>query len=124
MSKKLTLEEMTGGNEEQKYQNLVLNDQREQNDMISLMAINELLNTKKLKTISRVKFDQVSILTKLYLFADIFGDNFTKKLADLILQIQISTNGSGRKEIVQLVQQRTDIFGMDQPKKSSKDIFR
>ena len=123
MSKKLNLEKMTGNTDEERYNNLVLNDQRQQNDEISLMAINELLNTKKLKTISRVKMDQVAILTKLYLFADVFGEIFPRKLADLILKIQISVGGLGRKELVQLVQQRTDIFGLDD-KKPSKDIFR
>lgn len=123
MTKKATLQEMTGNTDELRYQNLVMQDQRPQNDEISLLAISELLNDKKLKTISRVKMDQVAVLTKLYLFADIFGEKFPKKLADLILKIQISVGGLGRKELVELVQRRTDIFSLDQ-KPQSKDIFR
>ena len=121
--KNLSMEDMVG-NEESKYNALINQDNRERNDEIASKAIDELLDPKKLKTISRVKFDQVGILSKLYLFADIFDVDLTKNLADLILKLQISTNGLGRKELVQLVQQRTDIFDMSQVKKSSKDIFR
>ena len=115
---------MTLDSDEQNYKNLTNIDQRENNDMISLMAISELLNKKKLKTISRVKFEQVSIIAKLFLYADTFGVNFTKNLADLILQLQISTNGLGRKELVQLVQQRSDVLELMSQKRTSKDIFR
>lgn len=123
--KKLDLEIMTQGTDEEKYKAFINNDNRDQNDLISMLAINELLDVKKLKTISRVKFEQVGILTKLYLFSKTFGDRFTADIGDLILQLQISTNGLGRKELVQLVQQRTDMFGMELAKpKTSKDIFR
>ena len=121
--KNLSMEDMVGS-EESKYNALINQDNRDRNDEIASKAIDELLDQKKLKTISRVKFDQVGILSKLYLFADIFDVDLTKNLADLILKLQISTNGLGRKELVQLVQQRTDIFDMSQIKKSSKDIFR
>ena len=94
-----------------------------QSDEISLLAINELLSKKKLKTISRLKFDQVSVISRLYLYGDTFKQPFTKKLADLILQLQISTYGLGRKELVQLVQQR-NMMEQGQPIKTSKDIFR
>jgi hypothetical protein len=123
--KKLDMETMTKGTDEQKYNALINNDNRDQNDMISMLAITELLDIKKLKTISRIKFDQVGILTKLFLFSKTFGDQFTADIGNLILQLQISTNGLGRKELVQLVQQRTDLFDMAQMKpKTSKDIFR
>ena len=122
--KKLKMKDMTLDTDEQNYKNLTNIDQRENNDMISLMAISELLNKKKLKTISRVKFEQVSIIAKLFLYADTFGVNFTKNLADLILQLQISTNGLGRKELVQLVQQRSDVLELMSQKRTSKDIFR
>ena len=123
--KKLDMETMTKNTDEQKYNALINNDNRDQNDMISMLAITELLDIKKLKTISRIKFDQVGILTKLFLFSKTFGDQFTADIGNLILQLQISTNGLGRKELVQLVQQRTDLFDMAQMKpKTSKDIFR
>lgn len=122
MTKKLSIEEMTQSTDDLKYNNII-NQDNSVNDEISLIAISELLNDKKLKTISRIKMDQVAILTKLYLFSNIFGDNFTKKIADLILKLQISVSGLGRKELVQMIQQRIDIFDPNQVKKS-KDIFR
>ena len=118
------MEDMTGTNEEQRYNQIVNNDHREKNDEISMLAIQELLSKKKLKTISRVKFEQVPVLAKLFLFSNMFGDTFTKQLGDLILQLQISTNGLGRKELVELVQQRTDFGQFEGKQATSKDIFR
>ena len=96
-----------------------------QADEISLRAIEQLFDPKNLKSNSRLKFDQVAIITKLHLFGDVFGIKFPKNLADLILELQISTNGLGRKELVQLVQRRDGLFDqIQQPIKTSKDIFR
>ena len=120
---KTTLSEMTGRDEHDPTYTQFVNDDPV-SDLISLKAIDELLNMKKLKTISRVKFEQVPILSKLFLFSDTFGENFTKKLANYILELQISTNGLGRRELVQLVQQRSELSLMDQPKQRSKEIFR
>lgn len=121
--KKLTMNQMTG----QGGDTYVVNDNHETNDEISMLAISELLNMKKLKTISRIKFEQVPVLTKLYMFNDVFANSnekgFTKRLADYILQLQISTSGLGRRDLVQLVQQRTEMFDMSNVKQS-KDIFR
>lgn len=93
------------------------------NDEIALRAVTELLDVKKLKTISRIKNDQVSNISKLYLFASTFNSGFTKALAEYILQLQISINGLGRKELVQLVQQRSADYSLEKPL-TSKDIFR
>lgn len=123
MSKKLKLEDMTNNNDDQKYQNLIQNN-NETNDEIALLAISELLNPKKLKSISRIKFEQVQVISKLYLFHKVFGVPFTKNLADLMLKLQISVNGLGRKEFVQMVQQRNDMFDMLQKPKRSKEIFK
>ena len=118
------MEDLTEQNENEKYNQIINNDHRETNDAISMLAIEELLSKKKLKTISRIKFEQVSIISKLYMYSTVFDDKFTKQLGDLILQLQISTNGLGRKELVQLVQQRTDFGDMAQQRRQSKDIFR
>ena len=120
---KVDLSDMTGRNAEDNTYIQQINDDPI-SDAISLKAIDELLDKKKLKTISRVKFEQVPILTKLYMYGDVFGDNFTKKLGDLILQLQISTNGLGRRELVQLVQQRNQMEMLEPTKRGSKDIFR
>ena len=120
---KIDLAQMTG---RQESDNTYIQDSNNDivADMISLKAIEELLNMKKLKTISRVKFEQVPILSKLYLFSNTFGENFTKKLADLILELQISTSGLGRKELVQVAQRQPDISEMLNSKDKNKGIFR
>lgn len=93
------------------------------NDEISLMAIGELLNKNKIKSISRIKPEQTSTIAKLYMFSKTFKSTFTKDLADTILQLQISINGLGRKELVQLVQKRVDMIEQNRIM-TSKDIFR
>lgn len=94
------------------------------NDLISVIAVNELVNSKNIKRISRINPEQVNILTKLYLFSDVFNTSFTSLLANNILDLQISIKGLGRREMVQLVQQRTE--PMDERKffNSNRDIFR
>ena len=72
-------------------------------DLIKLQVAESLISNKNLKTTTRIKYEQVSHLSKLYLFADIFDIDFIKKLADNILKLQISINGLGRKELVDLV---------------------
>lgn len=121
---KLTIEKMTEKTED----DIPLNFGSEGesiNDKVSLLAISELLNLDKLKTISRIKFEQVTILSKLFLFNEVFKTPFTEALANYILQLQISTNGLGRKELVSLVQQRDMTQELDKNNKvSSKNIFK
>jgi hypothetical protein len=90
---------------------------------ISLIAVQHLFDDKNLKSNSRVKFAQVSDLTKLYLFSDIFNIPFIHSLADNILQLQISVNGLGRKELVELVSRVNN--GMPEDVKiQKKEVFR
>ena len=121
--KKLTMPEMTGKDPDDNTPAININnlDDDPQNDIISLMAINEL--TKDKKTTSRIKPEQVPTLVKLYAFSSVFKTSFTKRLADNIMQIQVSINGLGRREYVNLVQRRMDQIQMERPI-SSKDIFR
>ena len=92
-------------------------------DLVSLIAISELTNLNKLKVITRLKDEQIPLLTKLYMFAETFNIPFIKNLADNILQLQISIRGLGRKELVNIVRESTPpevkrgIFG-------TKDVFR
>ena len=92
-------------------------------DLVSLIAISELTNLNKLKVITRLKDDQVPLLSKLYMYAETFNIPFIKNLADNILQLQISIRGLGRKELVNIVRESTPtevkrgIFG-------TKDVFR
>lgn len=122
---KLTLERMTKQTEDNTP--TTFSDESESvSDKVSMLAINELLDLNKLKTISRIKVEQTPILTKLYLFSDVFDTPFTKDLADYILQLQISVNGLGRKELVSLVQQRDMTLELQaqQNKVTSKNIFK
>ena len=122
MSKKVDMEDLTGQREKE-YINLIGNQQSPVSDEVSLKAISELLDMSKLKTITRLKFEQVEIITKLEMFAKVFDIDFTSQLAHEIMQLQISVNGYSRKELVQMVQQR-DMLGADINPKKNKDIFR
>lgn len=92
-------------------------------DLVSLIAISELTNLNKLKVITRLKDEQVPLLSKLYMYAETFSIPFVKNLADNILQLQISIRGLGRKELVNIVRESTPqevkrgLFG-------PKDVFR
>ena len=92
-------------------------------DLVSLIAISELTNLEKLKVITRIKEEQVPILTKLYMYAETFNIPFIKNMADNILQLQVSIRGLGRKELVNIVRESTPtevkrgLFG-------TKDVFR
>ena len=92
-------------------------------DLVSLIAISELTNLDKLKVITRLKEEQVPVLTKLYMYAETFNIPFVRNMADNILQLQVSIRGLGRKELVNIVRESTPtevkrgIFG-------TKDVFR
>ena len=93
------------------------------NDLISLIAMSELTNFNKLKTISRVKMEQVPILSKLYLYAETFNTPFVKNLADNILQLQISLFGLGRKELVSVVN-TSNVMQEQKTLLGKKEVFR
>lgn len=123
--KKLSIAEMVGKKEDNTPLETYTEEGESVSDKVSLIAISELLNLDKLKTISRIKFEQVQILTKLNLFSEVFNIPFTKDIADNILQLQISTNGLGRKELVSLVQQRDMSNELNKQQNiSSKNIFK
>ena len=92
-------------------------------DLVSLIAISELTNLEKLKVITRLKDEQVPLLSKLYMYAETFHVPFIKNLADNILQLQISIRGLGRKELVNIVRESTP----SETKRGlfeRKDVFR
>ena len=96
-----------------------INEQLENSssDLVSLIAISELTNLEKLKVITRLKDEQVSLLTKLYMYAETFNILFIKNMADNILQLQISIRGLGRKELVNIVREST-------PSETKRGLFR
>lgn len=105
-----------------KEANASQNIQHDNSDIINLLALQELTNSKKIKTNSRIKLEQVELLTKLYLFNDTFKTPLAKKLADLVLHLQVSINGLGRKELIQMVNTNND--NSLQQNKRIKDVFR
>ncbi len=123
--KKLNLTDFTGRDENNiKIDELIekqIDDTKD--DLISLLALQELLGEKNLKRVSRIKDTQVPALTKLFLFGDIFESDIATSLADYILNLQISIRGLGRKELVSLVQKRVDNAIEDIPL-TKKGLFR
>ena len=102
-----------------------INEQLENgsSDLVSLIAISELTNLEKLKVITRLKEEQVPVLTKLYMYAETFNIPFVKNMADNILQLQVSIRGLGRKELVNIVRESTPTE-VKRGLFSSKDVFR
>lgn len=123
--KKLNLTDFTGRDENNiKIDELIekqINDAKD--DLISLLALQELLGEKNLKRVSRIKDTQVPALTKLFMFGDIFESDTATSLADYILNLQISIRGLGRKELVSLVQKRDDNLVEEIPL-TKKGLFR
>lgn len=100
-----------------------LNDEMTIDDKLKLQVIGNLLDDKHKKTNSRLSKYQVNPLTKLYLFANVFQSDIAKQIADNILLLQVSLNGYGRKELVQILSTQESIPPQDQ-KIINKDIFR
>ena len=125
MSKKLNLTDFTGRDENNIKIDELIEKQIEEakDDLISLLALQELLGEKNLKRVSRIKDTQVPALTKLFMFGDIFESDTATSLADYILNLQISIRGLGRKELVSLVQKRDDNVIEEIPL-TKKGVFR
>ncbi|HEY8365359.1 MAG TPA: hypothetical protein VIK84_07270 [Haloplasmataceae bacterium] len=71
-------------------------------EQIKLDIINSLLDDDLLQINSRIKMGQVKKLLRLYAFSDYFDVPVLKQIADLILKLQISVNGLGRKELIEV----------------------
>jgi hypothetical protein len=123
--KKLNLTDFTGRDENNIKIDELIEKQIEEakDDLISLLALQELLGEKNLKRVSRIKDTQVPALTKLFMFGDIFESDTATSLADYILNLQISIRGLGRKELVSLVQKRDDNVIEEIPL-TKKGLFR
>lgn len=123
--KKLNLTDFTGRDENNIKIDELIDRQIDEakDDLISLLALQELLGEKNLKRVSRIKDTQVPALTKLFMFGDIFESDTATSLADYILNLQISIRGLGRKELVSLVQKRDDNIVEEIPL-TKKGLFR
>ena len=94
-------------------------------DDMRLSVINNLLDTDKNKKVnSRIYREQVSKITRLYTFAEIFNNDLVKNIADNVLLLQISIYGLGRKELVRILQSTSEMSQEDQPKRRLRDVFR
>lgn len=93
-------------------------------ELVSLIAMNELTNRDKIKLTSRIKEEQVLILTKLNLFSEIFDIDFVKSLANNILELQVSIKGLGRKELVRVVNSSIPDEIVKRGMFERKDVFR
>ena len=92
-------------------------------DFISAVALQELLDDKKIKQNSRINKNQVNPLTKVAIFADLFNVGTAKTLVDNILKLQVSLYGRGRREMVEIASKQT-YNDLDTSKNRWKDVFR
>lgn len=94
------------------------------NDELRDKAIESLFEDKHLFKNSRVKNNDILKLARLKLYGDYYNLTLIDRLIKYILQLRISVNGLGRKEIVELV--KTDVFtsNLVDTNNSSRGVFR
>lgn len=95
------------------------------NDELREKAIESLFEDKHLFKNSRIKNSDILKLTRLKLYGDYYNLTLIDKFIKYILQLRISVNGLGRKEIVELV--KTDVFTsslVEPTKDGSRGVFR
>jgi len=94
------------------------------NDELREKAIESLFEDKHLFKNSRIKNSDIMKIARLKLYGDFYNLTLIDKLIKYVLQLRISVNGLGRKEIVELV--KTDVFtsNLTEPKNNSRGVFR
>lgn len=92
-------------------------------DELKQKAIESLFEDKHLFKNTRLKNNDILKIARLKLFGDFYNLTLVDKLIKYILQLRISVNGLGRKEIVELV--KTDVFtsNLVEPN-NSRGVFR
>lgn len=93
-------------------------------DELKQKAIETLFEDKHLFKNTRVKNNDIVKLARLKLYGDYFNLSLIDKLIKYILQLRISVNGLGRKEIVELL--KTDVFtsNLSELQNNSRGVFR
>lgn len=92
-------------------------------DELREKAIEALFEDKHLLKNSRVKNNDILKLARLKLYGDFYNLSLVDKFIKYILQLRISVNGLGRKEIVELV--KTDVFTSNIAEtNNSRGVFR
>jgi len=100
-------------------------DLMDSKDELREKAIESLFEDKHLFKNSRIKNSDILKLTRLKLYGDYYNLSMVDKLIKYILQLRISVNGLGRKEIVELV--KTDVFTssiVEPTNNGSRGVFR
>ena len=95
------------------------------NDELREKAIESLFEDKHLFKNSRIKNSDIMKIARLKLYGDFYNLTLIDKLIKYVLQLRISVNGLGRKEVVELV--KTDVFtsNLTEPTKNgSRGVFR
>ena len=95
------------------------------NDELREKAIESLFEDKHLFKNSRIKNNDIMKIARLKLYGDFYNLTLIDKLIKYILQLRISVNGLGRKEVVELV--KTDVFTSylaEPTKNGSRGVFR
>lgn len=94
------------------------------NDELREKAIESLFEDKHLFKNTRIKNNDILKLARLKLYGDYYNLTLIDKFIKYVLQLRISVNGLGRKEIVELV--KTDVFtsSLTEPKTNSRGVFR
>ena len=93
-------------------------------DELREKAIESLFEDKHLFKNTRIKNNDIIKLVRLKLYGDYYNLTLIDKFIKYILQLRISVNGLGRKEVVELV--KTDVFTSNivEPKNNSRGVFR
>ena len=98
-------------------------DMIDRNDELKEKAIESLFEDKHLFKNTRIKDKDILKLVRLKLYGDYYNLNLVDKLIKYILQLRISVNGLGRKEIVELV--KTEVFSSNLVEDTkSRGVFR
>lgn len=94
------------------------------NDELREKAIESLFEDKHLFKNTRIKNNDIMKIARLKLYGDFYNLSLIDKLIKYVLQLRISVNGLGRKEVVELV--KTDVFtsNLVEPKNNSRGVFR
>lgn len=98
-------------------------DVLDHNDELKEKAIESLFEDKHLFKNTRIKDRDILKLVRLKLYGDYYNLNLVDRLIKYILQLRISVNGLGRKEIVELV--KTEVFSSNLVEDTkSRGVFR
>lgn len=94
-------------------------------DELREKAIESLFEDKHLFKNSRIKNNDIMKIARLKLYGDFYNLSLIDKLIKYVLQLRISVNGLGRKEVVELV--KTDVFTsslVESTNNGSRGVFR